>query len=423
MAYLLLYRYANLILDDLPSHPHARDPALKSSWTEARRAVRRALDELEVLKPRINERYVQFRAQQEIDSVSSESNSHRKERRVTFALDPDESLDAARAIAHMELRSLTRSTGNRSRHGRDAVNDDPVQSHMTSARQQLEKSMPRTSSPATLPPHVRQTGPSTYSYPTVSTQQTSSQLREPHDSPVLGPHLSKPTPPPKLPTPSTLTSPTPQFSTRAHLESSHPLRTIFLPSTLRPSFLRLAAHNTAANTETLGLLAGTLARNALFVTHLVLPAQRGTSDTCEMLDEAGLLAWLDGDAAAMGAGAGGARAEAAPGEPLMVLGWVHTHPTQTAFMSSRDLHTHCWYQAQMAESVALVCAPSREPSWGVFRLTDPPGLRVVRECRRVEAFHPHDEARLYTDALGGDGGEGHVIEADGLPLEVVDLRG
>ena len=29
---------------------------------------------------------------------------------------------------------------------------------------------------------------------------------------------------------------------------------------------------------------------------------------------------------------------------LLILGWIHTHPTQTVFMSSVDLHTHCSYQ-------------------------------------------------------------------------------
>lgn len=34
-----------------------------------------------------------------------------------------------------------------------------------------------------------------------------------------------------------------------------------------------------------------------------------------------------------------------------------THPTQTAFLSSVDLHTHCAYQLMMAEAIAIVCAP------------------------------------------------------------------
>lgn len=34
-----------------------------------------------------------------------------------------------------------------------------------------------------------------------------------------------------------------------------------------------------------------------------------------------------------------------------------THPTQTAFLSSVDLHTHCSYQMMLPESIAIVCSP------------------------------------------------------------------
>lgn len=34
-----------------------------------------------------------------------------------------------------------------------------------------------------------------------------------------------------------------------------------------------------------------------------------------------------------------------------------THPTQTAFLSSVDLHTHCSYQMMLPEAIAIVCSP------------------------------------------------------------------
>lgn len=37
--------------------------------------------------------------------------------------------------------------------------------------------------------------------------------------------------------------------------------------------------------------------------------------------------------------------------------YLQTHPSQTAFLSSVDLHTHCSYQTMMPEAVAIVCAP------------------------------------------------------------------
>jgi STAM-binding protein len=92
-------------------------------------------------------------------------------------------------------------------------------------------------------------------------------------------------------------------------------------------------------------------------------------------------------------------------------------------MSSRDLHTHAGYQMMLAESVAVVCAPSKGDAshggeWGVYRLTDPPGKRIILECEKPGIFHPHDVENIYTDALR----PGHVVEAKGLDFEVVDLR-
>ncbi|MBE7182315.1 MAG: Mov34/MPN/PAD-1 family protein, partial [Terriglobus roseus] len=164
---------------------------------------------------------------------------------------------------------------------------------------------------------------------------------------------------------------------------------------------RLAYKNTQKNLETCGFLAGTLRANALFVSSLIVPSQTATSDTCEMLPEGEVGLWEYCDA-----------------HDLLTLGWIHTHPTQTCFMSSRDLHTHSGYQAQLAESVAVVCAPRHEPSSGVFRLTDPPGLKHILGCTKTGIFHPHEVSNLYTDALK----PGHVCELPGLEFEVVDLR-
>ncbi|KAH0536336.1 hypothetical protein FGG08_006790 [Glutinoglossum americanum] len=194
--------------------------------------------------------------------------------------------------------------------------------------------------------------------------------------------------------PSTFT-----FKPSAYLENGAPLRTVFLPPDLRYAFLKIAAPNTRNNLETCGILCGTLISNALFISRLVIPDQESTSDTCDTINESALFDYCDS-------------------EDLMVLGWIHTHPTQTCFMSSRDLHTHCGYQVMMPESIAIVCAPSKDPSWGIFRLTDPPGMQTVLKCQQTGLFHPHGEENVYTDALR----PGHVFEAHGMEFEVVDLR-
>jgi STAM-binding protein len=145
------------------------------------------------------------------------------------------------------------------------------------------------------------------------------------------------------PTSSDLNPSTFTFKPSAYLENGAPLRTVFLPPGLRHSFLKIAAPNTRKNLETCGILCGTLISNALFISRLVIPDQESTSDTCDTINESALFDYCDS-------------------EDLMVLGWIHTHPTQTCFMSSRDLHTHCGYQVMMPESIAIVCAPSKDPS-------------------------------------------------------------
>ncbi|MCJ1381485.1 hypothetical protein MMC17_004596 [Xylographa soralifera] len=228
-------------------------------------------------------------------------------------------------------------------------------------------------------PFLQNTNPS-YIYPTIPENTPTQGLRlEPTSTDTLprtdggneiGESLRPPKPPPKdniastygapaippkqtfslpaIPSRSETASPlqddlipaTKPFVPSAYLENGSPLRTIFLPPNLRHTFLSVAQANTRANLETCGILCGTLIRNALFISKLVIPDQESTSDTCETVNESDLFDYVDG-------------------EDLMVLGWIHTHPTQTCFMSSRDLHTHCGYQVMMPESIAIVCAPSK----------------------------------------------------------------
>jgi STAM-binding protein len=191
------------------------------------------------------------------------------------------------------------------------------------------------------------------------------------------------------------------FQSSARTESGTPLRSIFLPSSLRWTFLKVAQSNTTRNLETCGILCGTLISNALFITHLIIPDQTSTSDTCDTTES--------GDNALF---------DYCDSHQLIVCGWIHTHPTQTCFLSSRDLHTCSGYQVMLPEAIAIVCAPKHSPDWGIFRLTDPPGLRHVLDCRQTGLFHPHSETNLYTDALR----PGHVVEGDGLEFELVDMR-
>ncbi|XP_059973059.1 STAM-binding protein isoform X2 [Mesoplodon densirostris] len=89
-----------------------------------------------------------------------------------------------------------------------------------------------------------------------------------------------------------------------------------------------------------------------------------------------------------------------------------THPTQTAFLSSVDLHTHCSYQMMLPESIAIVCSP-RFQETGFFRLTDH-GLEEISSCRQ-KGFHPHSkDPPLFCSC-------GHVTVVD-RAVTITDLR-
>ncbi|KAJ3374316.1 hypothetical protein GGF31_007836 [Allomyces arbusculus] len=193
------------------------------------------------------------------------------------------------------------------------------------------------------------------------------------------------------------------------LENNRELRTMFIPRDLIDKFEVVARRNTEANLETCGILCGTMFRGQLYTTHLLIPKQVATSDTCATTHEEELVAYQDA-------------------HHLITLGWIHTHPTQTCFMSSVDLHTHCSYQVMLDEAVAIVLSPRHNnPRYGVFRLTHPPGLEFLLKCPEKNTFHPHpDHIPLYTNADARIApGAGHVVLVDSTQgrIKVVDLRG
>ncbi|XP_025263457.1 STAM-binding protein [Camponotus floridanus] len=173
------------------------------------------------------------------------------------------------------------------------------------------------------------------------------------------------------------------------------LRDVILPTKLMQDFLTLAFSNTMGNKETCGILAGRLERNKLLVTHLLIPKQTGTPDSCTTHNEEDIFDYQDQ-------------------HNLITLGWIHTHPTQTAFLSSVDLHTHCAYQLMMAEAIAIVCAPKYDET-GFFMLTPDYGLDFIANCRQT-GFHPHPtEPPLYRKA-------GHCKLDVTAFIEVVNLQ-
>ncbi|XP_074035640.1 STAM-binding protein-like A isoform X2 [Leptinotarsa decemlineata] len=173
------------------------------------------------------------------------------------------------------------------------------------------------------------------------------------------------------------------------------LRPVVVPIKVMTLFQAMAQSNTFKNIETCGVLTGKLERNELIITHMILPKQKGTSDSCMTMNEEEIFDYQDQ-------------------HNLITIGWIHTHPTQTAFLSSVDLHTHCPYQLLMPEAIAIVCSPKYNET-GFFILTPTHGLQFIANCRKG-GFHPHPtEPPLFKVA-------DHVRIENNAPLEVLDLR-
>ncbi|KAM6264211.1 AMSH-like protease isoform X3 [Aptenodytes patagonicus] len=157
------------------------------------------------------------------------------------------------------------------------------------------------------------------------------------------------------------------------------LRGVVLPRDLCHKFLLLAEANTTHNEFT--------------ITHVIVPKQSAGPDYCDMENVEELFGIQDQ-------------------YDLLTLGWIHTHPTQTAFLSSVDLHTHCSYQLMLPEAIAIVCSPKHNDT-GIFRLTNA-GMLEVSACKK-KGFHPHTkEPRLFNPCT-------HVVGKD-IKIIVLDLR-
>uniref|UniRef100_A0A5B7A598 MPN domain-containing protein n=2 Tax=Davidia involucrata TaxID=16924 RepID=A0A5B7A598_DAVIN len=181
--------------------------------------------------------------------------------------------------------------------------------------------------------------------------------------------------------------------------SESPLQ-LHISTALMDGFMKLAKSNTDKNLETCGVLAGSLKNRKFYVTALIIPKQESTSDSCQTTNEEEIF-------------------EVQDKQSLFPLGWIHTHPTQSCFMSSIDLHTHYSYQIMLPEAIAIVMAPrDSSRNHGIFRLTTPGGMTVIRQCPR-RGFHPHDPPP--------DGGPIYkqctdVYMNPNMKFDVIDLR-
>merc|ERR1719219_1713253 len=173
------------------------------------------------------------------------------------------------------------------------------------------------------------------------------------------------------------------------------LRQVLVPNMLMGKFLSIAEPNTSSNIETCGFLTGKLSQNQFKITHLLIPKQSGTADSCVTSGEEAMFDYQEK-------------------HDLITLGWIHTHPSQTAFLSSVDLHTQLSYQLMLPEAIAIVISPKYNET-GFFSLTPDHGLDFIANCRE-NGFHPHPkEPPLFAEL-------GHVQLDQQSDVTIVDLR-
>lgn len=219
--------------------------------------------------------------------------------------------------------------------------------------------------------------------------------------PSLGDTCCQPPPTGSL-TPSTATpSPSSSYGI-SEPKKRRKLRDVHISAALMNDFLRFAIANTHRGIETCGILAGVLSPDdARFtVTTLIVPKQEGTTDTVQALAEEEIF-------------------EAQDSRGLYPLGWIHTHPTQTCFLSSIDIHTQCGYQTMMDEAIAIVMAPrDAKDKVGIFKLSTPGGLRLVQQCP-LRGFHTHPPTETGQPVYEVSE---HVFLNPRMQHEVIDLR-
>uniref|UniRef100_H2Y550 MPN domain-containing protein n=1 Tax=Ciona savignyi TaxID=51511 RepID=H2Y550_CIOSA len=178
-------------------------------------------------------------------------------------------------------------------------------------------------------------------------------------------------------------------------KNQYGLRTILSPADLPQKFMALVHTNTARNIETCGVLFGKLANEVFVLTHVLIPHQKGAPDSCDTTREEDMWDFQDQYNG-------------------ICLGWIHTHPSQTAFLSSVDMHTHYPYQCLMPESVAIVCSGKFNET-GYFMLDPGRGMNEIGNCRK-HGFHPHPTTPPLFESCD------HVKTSTAHSIQLIDWR-
>jgi STAM-binding protein len=175
------------------------------------------------------------------------------------------------------------------------------------------------------------------------------------------------------------------------------LNTLILPKTTVQQFLQAAKNNTDKGIETLAFLMGKRTGNTYQITHITIPKQTGTTENCSTHNEHELNYVQEQ-------------------QNLITLGWIQTHPTQTAFLSSIDLHTQLRLQHDLPEAIAIVCS-TRHHRTEYLTIIPGQAMTYMRACK-LNGFNFHHHSTkfpLYQTAT-------HLQDDPATKTQLIDLR-
>lgn len=113
------------------------------------------------------------------------------------------------------------------------------------------------------------------------------------------------------------------------------------PKELIQDFIKKAEINTRQSIETCGILCG-VKRDSYYIRNIFIPSQKGTQDLCITTNYEEIDQYITK-------------------HELLTLGWIHTHPDYTSFLSSIDIHTQYGYQQLLPEAIAVVYSGLASP--------------------------------------------------------------
>ena len=161
-------------------------------------------------------------------------------------------------------------------------------------------------------------------------------------------------------------------------------------------FRKVSEENTKKGLEIEGILAGEFCESHFQVIHLLILEQKTAPDSWEVEDERQLTNYFTYHPS------------------LTLLGFIHTHPRMTSFLSSVDLHTLRDYACDNKSMVSIVLVPERNTSTA-FVLTNL-GHEKLAKCKK-KSFHKHNEnvKNWYKEAT-------HALPDEYLAVTLKDFR-